>query len=120
MVPSEAESIFFDVFDAENMNCPPPAFDARHARRLVYEINTTLDSLEETYAAAKRDNDAGLFNQFNKLRENVQTQVDHLKSVRDQFPESEHEKINEAIDRAEHALKQVDPVNDSVGQSADA
>ena len=96
------------------MNDEPPARNERYARYLALNLTKTLDDLADTYAKAKARNDAALFGQFNKLRQSVQTQVEFLTAIRNEFPPDQRHRIDTAIENGQSALQQVDPVPEEV------
>ena len=91
-----------------------PKRDDRYARLLANNLNKTLDELTDTYANAKARNDAALYGAFNRLRDSVHAQVEHMVNVRNEFPPENHPVIDAAVEKGRHALAQVEPVPEHV------
>ena len=71
-----------------------PVRDSRYARRLVF---LELSAFEENYWEAESRNDAGLRAASNSERENVQRQFDTLRDMRDELPQFDQQRIDQAL-----------------------
>ena len=98
----------------------PPMMDSRHARRLIRDLEFELGALERAYAQTKHKNDAGLFNRFNSVRQEVKARYENLRAVRDELPQGDHDCIDKVLDDAKHALKMVPEFAHPLTGSADA